>query len=384
MTILSTLSRILQNAQPNINSFSSPSLVPDFFHRVPLSLAGVPLSPPSTSENPSQLSQNPIFQSGNPKVDTIVLKNMSAVLDRVFLDVELSAHINFLCQDPFIFSPYHKALRQPFDYYTFGQNYIQPLVDFSACNIIIFYGIHTNNGRNIVLISNHQTEADPAVIALLLEATNPRIVENITYVAGDRVLTDPLCKPFSMGRFLYALKMVIYIYIYIFFFSSVSLKNLICVYSKKNMNDVPELVEMKRKAHTRSLKEMALLLRGGSQIIWIAPSGGRDRPDLVTGEWHPRSGLYPYRLSKHLPPSNEVVLTGLQRKYPIYLALSKAIAPVLTYSVLKSRLVRCRYASHLISVDLESHVLELEISSPTLKLGGRCYSYRPLSFKQHS
>ncbi|KAL5537552.1 hypothetical protein UlMin_044231, partial [Ulmus minor] len=84
-----------------------------------------------------------------------------------------------------------------------------------------------------------------------------------TYVAGDRVLTDPLCKPFSMGR------------------------NLICVYSKKHMNDVPELAEMKRKANTRSLKEMALLLRGGSQIIWIAPSGGRDRPDPVTGEWYP-------------------------------------------------------------------------------------------------
>ncbi|GAY32924.1 hypothetical protein CUMW_283950 [Citrus unshiu] len=53
------------------------------------------------------------------------------------------------------------------------------------------------------------------------------------------------------------------------------------------MLDVPELIEMKRKSNTRSLKEMALLLRGGSQIIWIAPSGGRDRPDPVTGEWYP-------------------------------------------------------------------------------------------------
>ena len=57
------------------------------------------------------------------------------------------------------------------------------------------------------------------------------------YVAGDRVITDPLCKPFSMGR------------------------NLLCVYSKKHMNDDPELVDMKRRANTRSLKEMALLLR---------------------------------------------------------------------------------------------------------------------------
>lgn len=32
--------------------------------------------------------------------------------------------------------------------------------------------------------------------------------------------------------------------------------------------------------------------RGGSQIIWIAPSGGRDRPDPITGEWHPVSFCY--------------------------------------------------------------------------------------------
>ncbi|KAA8525837.1 hypothetical protein F0562_007692 [Nyssa sinensis] len=120
-----------------------------------------------------------------------------------------------------------------------------------------------HQGHNVVLISNHQSEADPAVIALLLEATNPHIAENMTYIAGDRVITDPLCKPFSMGR------------------------NLVCVYSKRHMNDDLELFEMKKRENTRSLKEMAKLLRGGSQIIWIAPSGGRDRPDPVTKEWSP-------------------------------------------------------------------------------------------------
>lgn len=43
-------------------------------------------------------------------------------------------------------------------------------------------------------------------------------------------------------------------------------RNLICVYSKKHMLDDPELVEMKRKANTRSLKEMATLLR---YIYWF-------------------------------------------------------------------------------------------------------------------
>ncbi|XP_059440786.1 glycerol-3-phosphate acyltransferase ATS12, chloroplastic [Corylus avellana] len=199
-----------------------------------------------------------VFQSGNPRADEIVLSNMAVVFDRVFFDVE----------DPFVFSPYHKALREPFDYYMFGQSYIRPLVDFRNSyvgNISLFNEIEEKlqKGHNIVLMSNHQTEADPAIIALLLEATNPHIAESMTYIAGDRVLIDPLCKPFSKGR------------------------NLLCVYSKKHMYDDPELVEMKKKANTRSLKEMALLLRGGSQLIWIAPSGGRDRPDPHTNEWFP-------------------------------------------------------------------------------------------------
>lgn len=202
--------------------------------------------------------RNAVFESGIPNANEIVLSNMTVVLDRVFKDVE----------DPFVFSPYHRAIREPFDYYMFVKKYIRPLIDFRSSyvgNISVFYEIEEKlqQGHNIILISNHQTEADPAVIELLLEATHPHIAENMTFVAGDRVITDPLCKPFSMGR------------------------NLLCVYSKKHMNDAPELAEMKRKANTRSLKEMALLLRGGSQIIWIAPSGGRDRPDPVTNEWYP-------------------------------------------------------------------------------------------------
>lgn len=41
------------------------------------------------------------------------------------------------------------------------------------------------------------------VWALLLEATHPGLATDVVYVAGDRVVTDPLCKPFSMGRNLF-------------------------------------------------------------------------------------------------------------------------------------------------------------------------------------
>ncbi|XP_057977182.1 glycerol-3-phosphate acyltransferase, chloroplastic isoform X2 [Malania oleifera] len=168
--------------------------------------------------------QDAVFQSGIPDADEIILSNTTALFDRVLLDAE----------DSFVFPPHHKAMREPFDYYMFGQNYIRPLIDFGNSyvgNINIFHEMEEKLQQ--------------------------------TYVAGDRVLTDILCKPFSMGR------------------------NLMCVYSKKHMLDDPKLAEMKKKANIRSLKEMAMLLRGGSQIVWIAPSGGRDRPDPQTGEWHP-------------------------------------------------------------------------------------------------
>lgn len=273
--------------------------------------------------------RNAVSQSGDPQADEIILSNMSVAFDRMFLDVE----------DPFVFSPHHKAMREPFDYYMFGQNYIRPLVDFRNSyvgNISLFYEMEEKlqQGHNIVLISNHQTEADPAVIALLLEKTNPRIAENVTYIAGDRVVTDPLCKPFSMGR------------------------NLLCVYSKKHMNDDPELAEMKRRANTRSLKEMALLLRAGSQIIWIAPSGGRDRPDPSTGEWFPapfdasavdnmrrlaeHSGvpghIYPLALLCHdiMPPPAQVAKEIGERRVVSYHGTGLSVGPEVNYHEIAS------------------------------------------------
>ncbi|KAJ4728583.1 Glycerol-3-phosphate acyltransferase, chloroplastic [Melia azedarach] len=269
--------------------------------------------------------KNAVFQSGNPRADEIVLSNMAVAFDRVLLDME----------DPFQFSPYHKSMREPFDYYMFGQNYIRPLIDFRNSyigNVSLFCEMEEKlkQGHNIVLISNHQTEADPAVIALLLESTNSHIAESLTYIAGDRVLTDPLCKPFSMGR------------------------NLICVYSKKHMLDVPELIDMKKKANTRSLKEMALLLRGGSQVVWIAPSGGRDRPDPVTEEWYPapfdsssvdnmrrlaeHSGtpghIYPLALLCYgiMPPPPRVEKEIGERRVVTFCGVGLSVAPAIDFS----------------------------------------------------
>ncbi|WCJ29102.1 Glycerol-3-phosphate acyltransferase chloroplastic [Euphorbia peplus] len=285
----------------------------------------LPLNVAVGMEELYQNYRNAVLQSGIPNAKDVILSNMAATLDCISLDVE----------EPYEFSPYHRALREPFDYYNFGQNYIRPLVDFRNSyvgNISIFSEVEEKlqQGHNIILISNHQTEADPAVIALLLENTNPYVAENLIYVAGDRVVTDPLCKPFSMGR------------------------NLICVYSKKHMNDVPELVEMKKKANIRSLKEMASILREGSRIIWISPSGGRDRPDPLTGEWYPapfdasavdnmrrlaeHSGapghFYPLALLCHeiMPPPPQVEKEIGEKRLVAFHGTGVAIAPKINFS----------------------------------------------------
>lgn len=90
-----------------------------------------------------------VFESGIPNANEIVLSNMTVVLDRVFKDVEVSGlvyslklfyhfcwllQLTIIFQDPFDFSPYHRAIREPFDYYMFVKRYIRPLIDFRLVN----------------------------------------------------------------------------------------------------------------------------------------------------------------------------------------------------------------------------------------------------------
>jgi len=168
---------------------------------------------------------------------------------------------------PYTFPSFHKRILEPYDYYNFGQRYVGSLINFSTStvgNIDRFAEIDKQlaAGHNVVLLANHQTEADPGVFAHMLEATHPRLAQEVIYVAGDRVVTDPLCKPFSMGR------------------------NLFCVHSKKHLDDVPELKAAKQETNRKTLVAMGRALAEGGKLIWIAPSGGRDRP-RADGTWLP-------------------------------------------------------------------------------------------------
>ncbi|CAI7854935.1 unnamed protein product [Closterium sp. NIES-54] len=191
---------------------------------------------------------NAVASSGIENAEQLSLQIMSTVFDRIM----------FQLKDRHQFESHHLAVREPYDYYAFGQNYVRPLINYSRSfigNVKIFDKIQADldAGHNVILMTNHQTEADPGVIALMLENSHPRLATSITYVAGDRVVFDPFCMPFSLGR------------------------NLLCVHSKKHLNDEPELAEQKRAENRKTLKVMSKLFKKGGNFVWIAPSGGRDR-----------------------------------------------------------------------------------------------------------
>ena len=71
-------------------------------------------------------------------------------------------------QNPYPFKPFHQAIREPFDYYTWGNNFLKPLIikeqsKLEGSNNFEDLQQRLNKGENVVILSNHQTEADPQV-----------------------------------------------------------------------------------------------------------------------------------------------------------------------------------------------------------------------------
>ena len=169
-------------------------------------------------------------------------------------------------KNPYKFDPYHKAIRQPFDYYNWGNDFFRPMMIMEQSKMegvenAIDIANRIKNGENVVILSNHQTEADPQVISVLLEKYNlGDLAEKMIFIAGHKVTNDPVCIPFSMGR------------------------NLICIHSKKHIKNPPEEITIKQAQNLESMKAMGELFTQGGHVFWVAPSGGRDRPD-ETGDF---------------------------------------------------------------------------------------------------
>ena len=161
---------------------------------------------------------------------------------------------------PHSFSHYHQRIRKPFDYYKLGLDLIRPLIDIPHSSvqdhkILQEIAQKLQEGENVIFLSNHQSEADPHALSLLLEERYPDLAEQLICVAGDRVLTDPFAIPFSMGR------------------------NLLCIYSKRHIDNPPEQKQQKQLYNKKTMERMSELLSEGGRAIYVAPSGGRDRAD---------------------------------------------------------------------------------------------------------
>ncbi|MCB1107419.1 MAG: 1-acyl-sn-glycerol-3-phosphate acyltransferase [Chlamydiia bacterium] len=161
-------------------------------------------------------------------------------------------------RSPFQFQPYHEKLRVPFDYYKFGLDFLRPLVDLPHSTLtgtenLDLIETFLKKKENVILFANHQIEADPQAISILLEDCYSEFAENLIFVAGTRVTTDPLAIPFSMGR------------------------NLLCIHSKKYIDTPPEQQHEKQMHNKRTMERMVDLLSEGGHAIYVAPSGGRDR-----------------------------------------------------------------------------------------------------------
>ena len=161
--------------------------------------------------------------------------------------------------NPYKFPSFHKSMTEPYDYFEFGQKYVGSLIDFTKSYLghrERFDEIEKqlNAGENVIIFANHQSEADPGIWAHMLIHTHPSLAKKICYVAGDRVVSDPLCVPFSMGR------------------------NLYCVHSKRHMEDDPDTKAEKSAMNRSTLRNMGMAFAKGGTLLWIAPAGGRDRP----------------------------------------------------------------------------------------------------------
>eukprot|EP00741_Cyanophora_paradoxa_P014717 tig00020816_g14195.t1 len=168
---------------------------------------------------------------------------------------------------PHKFDNYHQQLLSPVDYYSFANDFLRPLIDrrhsfVSGKDTLDQMQSWLAAGHNVVLLANHQSEADPGLLALVTEGHLPEeMIKSMIFIAGDRVLSDPLIVPFSLGR------------------------NCLTVISKRHQGDTPE-EQMKAKAHNAAtMKKMGELFARGGKCVYVAPSGGRDRPAADNAAW---------------------------------------------------------------------------------------------------
>jgi len=176
--------------------------------------------------------------------------------------------------EKYTFGVTHEALRgnpeledgNEVDFYAWGCNFFRPFMDIEDSKVLGMDNLQkamdqAAAGENVVFFANHQSEADPQVMSIMLEKAGfSKEAEKVVYVAGHKVTTDALAIPFSMGR------------------------NLICIHSKKHIDADPDTKPIKSRQNLAAMSGMLDQLKQGGTILWVAPSGGRDRRDVESGK----------------------------------------------------------------------------------------------------
>jgi len=246
----------------------------------------------------------------------------------------LSTYLSLVVEqlgEPFQFSGYHEAERWPLDIYRLGQDLFNPLIDRENSTLGGVENLEEierdiKAGSNVIFLANHQSEMDPQIICSFLEARGSKLGEKLICIAGHRVVEDPLVAPLSRGR------------------------NLLCVWSKRYLDFPPERKAEKLQHNFRTLRTLEKILKEGAAFVYVAPSGGRERPDesgkievarfdpdsiemlaLIANKAKTPTCFYTLAISSYaiMPPPDEVkVEIGEERKttfHPAHLFFGKKV-----------------------------------------------------------
>ena len=209
------------------------------------------------------------FLDGNTETS-----NPAAVVQRILTAIQYGFQFG-LGDNKYEFDVSHTALRgqdtelehgNTVDYYKFGVDFFRPVMNVNKSKVLGNENLQQameqlQHGENVVILANHQSEADPQVVSVCLElAGYEQQAADMVYIAGHKVTTDALAIPFSMGR------------------------NLICIHSKKHISADAETKPLKQRQNLKAMSAMLKSMKKGGALLWVAPSGGRDRRDTVTGK----------------------------------------------------------------------------------------------------
>jgi len=209
----------------------------------------------------------PIVQEFMRTYLQVVAKQKRDPMEKVPVLKEYLGLVEDQIREPFPFEPYHVAWTEEngaaVDHLRMDTEFMEPLLDRADSVLlgeehVAAIEAQLAAGENVVLLSNHQTEADPSCWSFALAGAHERLARDMVMVAGDRVTTDVVAVPFSKGR------------------------NLLCIYSKRHIENPPEQKATKMRHNAKTMTAMLRLFRGGGKRgAGAGPSRIRPRPRTI-------------------------------------------------------------------------------------------------------